>query len=86
MRRPIGTAAAESAAVIRAAIGTGDYRTVGGLTARLPRALLRRRAPDPAVEAALALLAEGENGAGYSPDAPPRPGADHGSFSRIGDG
>jgi GT2 family glycosyltransferase len=58
MRRPARTVAAETATLVRTAVAQGDIRGLAGFAARLPRAVLRRRAPDPAVEAALADLAD----------------------------
>ncbi len=62
MRRPVPVAWAHTEVLWQAAAGS---RTLGEFVARLPRALTRRRAPHPAVEAALARLALAERAAGY---------------------
>jgi GT2 family glycosyltransferase len=72
MRRPARVALAHTATLARAAVRDADVRTPAAFAARLPRALLRRRAPVPAVEAALARLAAAERDAGYTTDAPVR--------------
>ena len=64
MRRPVPVATALTRALLRAAAGHPDgARTVAQFAARLPRALVRRRTPDSAVEAGHAVLARAESGA-----------------------
>ncbi len=86
MRRPVPVAATQTRALVRA---TADRSGGGGIraqfAARLPGALARRRAPHPAVEAALARLARAERdfGAGaQAPRAGGRQGAASGGWSR----
>jgi GT2 family glycosyltransferase len=54
MRRPVRVATAQTRALLHA---RPDPATLAQFAVRLPRALARRRAPDPAVEAGHALLA-----------------------------
>jgi GT2 family glycosyltransferase len=71
MRRPLPMALHHTASLM--ADATTDpvaRRAVIGMLARLPRALARRRPPDPVVEAALAELERRERSAGYSALAP----------------
>jgi len=70
MRRPVRTAVADTAALVRTSVSSRDYRTLLGFAARFPRAVLRRRTPHPTVEATLARLADGERHFGYSTDTP----------------
>jgi len=63
MRRPVPVAAALTRALLRTARGHPEgARTVAQFAARLPRALARRRTPDPAIEAGYARLARAERG------------------------
>ncbi|NJC65428.1 glycosyltransferase [Planosporangium flavigriseum] len=55
---------------VRVAREPAARAAVGQLAARLPRALWRRRAPRPAVEAALARLDDAQLWHGYFPDGP----------------
>jgi GT2 family glycosyltransferase len=71
MRRPFRTATAETAGFIRMMAKSGDYRALAGFAARLPRAVLRRRAPHPGLEMTLTRLADRERSYGYSTDAGP---------------
>jgi hypothetical protein len=71
MRRPLRVALAETAPLLRGAVNDPAARAaLAQFAARLPRALWRRRAPDPAVEAALARLDGAQLRYGYSPDGP----------------
>jgi len=72
MRRPVRVAAAQTRALLRA---RPDPPTLAQFAVRVPRALARRRAPDPAVEAGHALLAQACRGGG-------RRGAASGGWSR----
>jgi hypothetical protein len=54
---PVRTAAAETVTLFRTAASDLGHRTLASFAIRLPRALIRRRRPDPAVEAALTRLA-----------------------------
>jgi GT2 family glycosyltransferase len=57
MRRPYRVAMAQSAALLRSAVTDPDARRAAAqLLVRLPAAILRRRAPRPALEAALHRL------------------------------
>jgi GT2 family glycosyltransferase len=64
MRRPVRTALLDTTALVRTAGRDADVRTLASFAARLPRALLHRRAPQPPVEATLARLAAAEHDAG----------------------
>ncbi|MCW2640510.1 MAG: hypothetical protein JWP76_2816, partial [Dactylosporangium sp.] len=67
MRRPRRVAFAETAPLLRGAAGDPTARTaLAQFAARLPRALWSRRASNPAVEAALARLADAQVRYGYS--------------------